>query len=365
MKNPIIYILDNNFQLSEVIDTYTSLQITRNLQKPHEFEIHLPYRKINTLSPNIFFYIPECKYSGIITEIEIQTENNEGSVNEKLVIKGYSLLMALYRRVIIPPSGYVFDSVSGPAETVIKHFINSQCINPEDPNRAMPNLVLGPDLGRGDNIDLSLRYINLGKELEKIVLSQGWGWDVLFNVENKQFIFDIIEGRDKTASSNNPIVFSRELDNVENENYILSAVNTKNAIYVAGQGSGGTRPIASITDGSTGWQRIEEFVDASNTDETLLNSYANTLLAKMGGITQCYNANVINNIFKYKEDWDLGDIITMKNRDWGIQIDTQITQIKEIYEEEFRLEVTFGSPPPTFTEALSNKLISYDNAVAK
>ncbi len=362
MKNPTIYILDNNFQVLDVIDEYSSLQITRILQKPHDFEIHMPYRK--TISPNSFFYLPGCKYSGIITEIEIKTENNEGVLEENLILKGYSPLMALYRRIIIPPSGSVFDSASGNAETVIKHFITSQCINPEDPNRAIPNLKIASDMGRGGNIDMSLRYTNLGKELEKIIISQGWGWDIVFNPDEKLFTFDIIEGSDKTANSDNPVIFSRDFDNVENEDYILSVVNTKNALYVGGYGEGSTRPIVSVGD-STGWQRIEEFVDASNTDETLLNDYANTLLSKMGAITQSYNANVINNVFKYRENWDLGDIVTIKNKDWGVMINAQITQIKEIYEDEFKLEVTFGSPPPTFTEALANKLISYDNAVAK
>lgn len=66
---------------------------------------------------------------------------------------------------------------------------------------------------------------------------------------------------------------------------------------------------------------------------------------------------LINGPFKYEKDWNLGDIVTVKNKDWGVSIDTRITELTEIYEQAgFRLDVVFGESLPTLTEKLKSSL---------
>ena len=36
--------------------------------------------------------------------------------------------------------------------------------------------------------------------------------------------------------------------------------------------------------------------------------------------------------FIYERDWDIGDITTQQNKNWGITMDARITEVKEIYE---------------------------------
>ena len=49
----------------------------------------------------------------------------------------------------------------------------------------------------------------------------------------------------------------------------------------------------------------------------------------------------------YEEDFNLGDIVTIKNDRWNISTDRRITEITEIYEKDgFRLDVTFGNALP-------------------
>ncbi|RFM19218.1 hypothetical protein C1147_12310 [Clostridium botulinum] len=43
--------------------------------------------------------------------------------------------------------------------------------------------------------------------------------------------------------------------------------------------------------------------------------------------------NVLGNN-KYKVDYDLGDIVTIVDKKWGIRIDTRVTEIEEVYEEK-------------------------------
>ena len=46
---------------------------------------------------------------------------------------------------------------------------------------------------------------------------------------------------------------------------------------------------------------------------------------------------------KYKTHYDLGDIITVASKRWGLQIDARITEITEVYDASgMRLELTLG-----------------------
>lgn len=56
---------------------------------------------------------------------------------------------------------------------------------------------------------------------------------------------------------------------------------------------------------------------------------------------------------KYKKDYDLGDIVTVVDKNWRIRIDTRITEIEEAYEEKgFEVNVTFGNNIPTIIDKI-------------
>ena len=53
--------------------------------------------------------------------------------------------------------------------------------------------------------------------------------------------------------------------------------------------------------------------------------------------------NIRSNLI-YKEDFDLGDVVTCISKKWGITIDSRITEIEEVYEEDgFNVNVVFGN----------------------
>jgi len=56
---------------------------------------------------------------------------------------------------------------------------------------------------------------------------------------------------------------------------------------------------------------------------------------------------------RYKEDYDLGDIVTCTSKKWGVTIDARITEVEEIYEENgVSLNVTFGNNIPTLIDKI-------------
>jgi hypothetical protein len=56
---------------------------------------------------------------------------------------------------------------------------------------------------------------------------------------------------------------------------------------------------------------------------------------------------------KYKEDYDLGDIVTNINKKWGVKLDTRIEEIEEVYEDgNEKINVVFGDEAPTIIDKI-------------
>ena len=59
--------------------------------------------------------------------------------------------------------------------------------------------------------------------------------------------------------------------------------------------------------------------------------------------------------FKYKRDYDLGDIVTVNKKAWGIKMEKRITEIQEVYENGgFQIVPTFGNPLPDTVDLSDN-----------
>src|SRR5699024_10947313 len=60
--------------------------------------------------------------------------------------------------------------------------------------------------------------------------------------------------------------------------------------------------------------------------------------------------------FEYEVDFNIGDIVDVFNKKWGVSLSTPIVEILEIHEQGgFRIEATFGETRPTITKELKRK----------
>src|SRR5699024_12771834 len=60
--------------------------------------------------------------------------------------------------------------------------------------------------------------------------------------------------------------------------------------------------------------------------------------------------------FEYEVDFNIGDIVDVFNKKWGVSLSTPIVEILEIHEQGgFRIEATFGETRPTITKKLKRK----------
>ncbi|MGE7917959.1 siphovirus ReqiPepy6 Gp37-like family protein [Viridibacillus sp. NPDC093762] len=308
-----------------------------------------------------------------------------GKETESWLIKALPLKSLLTQRLILPPSHTSNDNKQGKAETVMKHYVNNNAVNPVDIKRKFPNLVIAPDLQRGDTISRSARFDILSEELIAISLLSGLGWNIIVVIKNKQFVFDIQVGVNRVATQriNPPVICSPEYNSLESMSYTESFLNYKNMAYVAGQGEGIERRVITLGDNTAGYDRYELFVDARDVEETMQqdgvdeegNETAEDVprlvedivkdLTDRGEeklsehVQEIYMEGQIltKSQFKYEKDWDLGDITTEQYKEWGITINARITEVKEIYEVSGkRIEVAFDNDKPTFISLLKREL---------
>ena len=222
-------------------------------------------------------------------------------------------------------------------------------------------MEIAPDQARGMKTTYQTRLKQLDEELEKLSLVSGLGWDIILDIENKKWIFDVFEGRNLTAeqATNQPVIFSVNFDNIKAQQYIDSESGFKNIAYVGGQGEGVSRAITEVGEDTTGLERYETFVDARDLEDVaaLPERGKQKLSAEMKEINTFDSEVLTKGPFEYEKDWDLGDIVTVQNKKWGLTIDTRITEVTEIYEKNgFRLEVTFGSSIPTLPEKIKQEM---------
>lgn len=359
-----INILNSQLEYKGLIDDYTSFLCTRKYHSYGDFilQVNLNKNNVEHLQKGSYIFPGKDKHKcGIIMSVE-KLLDSSGALGEQVIVKGVLLQGILSRRVIYPPTGQShLTFINTKAETILKGLVSTQIVNSLDSNRKINNLTILQDLNRGPQLTTSHRFQKLSEEVEAISKESGLGWNISLNTQNSTFVFDVYEGLDRTAGngSNPHAIFSTEYNNLESQRYVESDFNKATSILVAGQGEGVDRELYEKTLGETGLERFEEFVDARDATSTqVLESRADAKLLEMSGELAFEGMILTSSNLKYEQDYDLGDIVTVINKKWGIQLNTRIIEITEIYERDkgLRIEPVFGNTVPTLAKRIKNDL---------
>ncbi|NFD28783.1 hypothetical protein EXN57_01945 [Clostridium botulinum] len=355
MNNIPIRVINQSFNLLGEIDDYESLIFIRRFFKVGEFELHINIDKQNTdklQEDNIILLGAYFNKVGIIEYIDKSTSEDG---KEQLVIKGPTLKGITKRRLIIPPMGQGYDNAKGSQETIIKQYVNNNAVNPVDKDRIIPNLVIAEDKQRGKQDAWRARYENLSDKIIEISEYSQLGWDITLDIEQNKLVFDVIEGINLTADQeeNPPVIFSVDFDNIKNKHFLKNLMNYKNVGYAGGKGEAEERLIQQIGE-TNGLSRRETFIDCNQVEDvTEVKSMGEQKLEEYKAIETFESSVIPSGSFNYMQDWDLGDIVTVIDRKWGIALNTRVTEVKEIYEVGgFNLECIFGNNIPTIIDSI-------------
>ncbi|MFJ7951519.1 siphovirus ReqiPepy6 Gp37-like family protein [Lysinibacillus sp. NPDC096418] len=382
MKKPI-RILSLNMDILGEIDNYESMFFNRSWHGIGAIELRINRYKKNAdtlIKDNLILIGTDLNKVFIIKHREIELDEN-GKITENWLIKGYAIKSIIAQRITMPPEHTAYDNRSGSAETVMKHYVNNNLVNPVDPRRKIPQLVIGPDLQRGIHMTYASRFKNVAEEMSTLSLTSGLGWDVTLDIANKVWVFDIVEGKNLVSgqSINPPVIFSPQFESLKSLHYTQSDMNYKNVAIVAGQGEGVERRVIEVGYYAA-INRHEVFIDARDIAETGEDEQPIPVEQIVQALTDRGQQNLneliqeeylegqvlTNSPFKYQIDYDYGDITTIQNLDWGVTVDARITEIKEIYETAgFSIEATFGNNRPTLIQKIKQELSQISGEVRR
>lgn len=327
-----LIISDSDFNGIGIIDNATSVIWTKRYYERGDFEIYIRANAdtAEMLRDGHFVTRPDDDAIGIIEAIKITTSVEDG---DYIIATGIMLDGITNRRVINTQT-----VVSGTPETCIRTLITNNCIK----SRPFPNFRLDTNLaGIGGAHRAQYTGDNLYDAITDICKSHGIGSRVVLGNDG-MFVFQLFRGVDRSENqTENPhVTFSAEFDNLANTEYTLDTAARKNFAYVAGEGEGRARKIATVSSGTpSGFGLREVWVDArdasTNDGEISESEYMEQLrtrgVEKMAEAadTESFTGEIVNAYtYVYGVDYALGDIVTVKD-EYGHALDTRIIEVIE------------------------------------
>lgn len=178
------------------------------------------------------------------------------SDEEHITVSGYDLNGILLDRITVAKSDDGKDRVSGSTETIVKHFVEANCVSSEDTKRNFPGLVIAEDLERGIEDDAaSPRFECVADVITDILSAQGMGWrisPVITGKYSESMVFEVYK------ATNSTVGFSYNHANVQSIKSSRSNIDMKNTLYC--ELDNGTVQTYSKWSNS-GFERVEEYTD--------------------------------------------------------------------------------------------------------
>lgn len=271
----------------------------------------------------------------------------------------------------------IYPQYSGTSKTACQHIsdiIYKYCINPEDTNRKMSKIISAEVPNGGDNISYQQTGEDILSEIEKLAEANSVGFSLNFDPKNKQFIFYTVYPKNRSWSQieNDPVVFDSASDDILESTYTANWADGKNVAYVAGEGEGNQRKLLVVTNAATmpiGTDRKELWVDARDLSSQkedgsyLTNAQYEDLLHQRGlqRLAEYQYIESFSSVIKtfgFEQnvlgvDFFLGDFVTIVDRELGLSMDTQITEVEQTWDEKgYRIEITFGKPQPKILDVV-------------
>lgn len=352
-----VKVYDINLMRQGVIDVYRSLIWTRKYKEAGTVELHaaLNSKNLKLLQRGHIVTMTGTVESAVIEGMAADDYSNE------ITATGHMLSSGLSRRGIKT----VVNVSNETYEDVMRKLVDISAINSSNP---LPGLALGERKGLGGTVTLQVSYKDLYTYLIKLSACSNLGFRIRADYKEKKFYFEVYEGKDhsKNQTGNKRVIFSEVYRNINKTTFTTNEQNYKTHAVVFGDGEGTARTVmeATIDEAATGWERREIMVDARDIKrDGLTEAQYKSALIQRGteklaeyGIVECLEAVTLPNMnFTYKTDYDLGDIVTVDKKAWGIKMDKRITEIQEVYENGgLSIVPTFGEPLPDKVDLSDN-----------
>lgn len=370
-----VYILDSLLRRSQVFDKFESLIWTERFNEIGDFELDL----VSTMDNRTQFTAGtrlaiNSSYRVMTVESTEDTTSSDGK--NVLKVKGHSLETMLQDRVAkdtmsdttLDPTWVLTDTPGNIARTMFDHICRDGAL---DPNDVIPFLMPGTIFAPGTIPETETEIIwaqaldSLFNAIKSIADAYDFGFRLVRNFDMSQLYFDIYTGNDRTTRQTilPPVVFSANLDNIQDTTEFSTIEKSKNVAYVFSPVGVKVVYGDNVDPDIGGFDRRVLFVNASDVTadtadidgaleqkgfEELAKSRASALFD--GEINE-YNE------YRYGSDYDLGDLVELRNRDGVITY-------KRVTEQIFVSDAEGERSYPTLEMDLfagANTWLSYTN----
>lgn len=331
-----VYTLDSKLRRIEVIDRFESLIWTERWGAFGDFEIVMfatpEIQKLLVVDTKLA--MNESDRVMIISKAT-KTNNSDGAAT--ITIIGNSMENILEDRVATEGLVGLSDdkdwTITGTPAGIIRYMFLRICVqgmlSPSDiipllsPTFYPPNTL--PESSQVITVKVPLS--SLYKAIKDIADIYGLGFRLVRNLDKSQLAFDVYTGDNLTSqqTTRQPVIFSQDLDNLNNITEVSSSEDHKNVAYVfAKHGSLIVYP-SGVDPSMAGFQRRVLVVDVTDSElaagpalNTFMMNKGLDELAKHRSLFAFDGEIPQSASYKYGIDYRLGDIVEMRTEDGAI-----------------------------------------------
>ena len=360
-------IRDTSTEIVDIIDTAKSIIWHAKYFGVGDFEIyaHATPEIIELLQAGFLVTRPDDLEVGVIETLDISENPQDGMM---VTAAGRFAKSILDRRLIYLLRGNTNSPtiLRGNVELAVRTVVSDNAIRcPHDSARNIPLLAMGERAGipleivdaDDDEAQKQATARNLLEYTDEVLEEYGLASMCYLDTDAKKLRYVVYSGVDRSAENdegNDPIIFSKEFDNLGSSSYQLDATTEKNFVLIGGEGEGVERFYTFVNRGqpASGLQRREMFLDASSINKAykdendaeqvysdadyqkMLRAAGGQALAQAVAVETFHGAiDVTNSPWQYNRDFALGDFVTIQNDDIGAFVRVRLLDVLEVQDE--------------------------------
>jgi hypothetical protein len=333
-----LYVRDQYFNRVAEIENYQSLTLKPQFNLVGTWALTLPFNcpaAFELIKPKTGIIVVRdgiTIFSGPVMQKQRKWSKDE----DMLTINGYDDNVVLQHFIALPtqvgpPYDADYDVRTGPAETVMKQYVDANIVSGAQSNRKQ-NITIETDQGRGSSVKGNARFNTLLDLCGTLALAGGGlGFKIVQNGNALQF--QVYQPTDKTKS----VIFSPLLGNLIDFDYTETAPQA-NYIIAGGTGQGASRTTqeSGDSDSIVTYGRIEEFLDQRDTtDPTQLQQAISAELSQKANQTNLSMTATDTDGMAFVRNYNLGDKVTviLTQPDVVNEID-ELTSFISLYQTE-------------------------------
>lgn len=325
------YILDPLFRRSLVVDAFESLIWAERWAACGDFELSVPATPANR---ELFSYGSwlATNNSHRVMRIETRENKSDSDGRKMLTLKGRSLESILYDRVAKATMGNLTDdpywSITDKPADIIRYVFDQICrVGVLDLSDRIPLLYPGtmfPDSNIPEPEDVITAQIQpkpLYDVIKELCDMYKLGFRLTRDFDTSKLYFDVYSGTDRTTQQTvfPAVIFSPDLDNLQNTTELTTIADYKNVAYVFTPVGSAVVYALGVDPEVEGFDKrvlVVSAEDITTTDtslaEDLMTQRGREELAKARQFSAFDGEISQNSSYTYGVDYNLGDLVEMR-----------------------------------------------------